>query len=572
MSHFAGILSLHPGTDNSALEQAALKLLAREPSRAIQQLRHGRLWIVVQSLAVWQAPGAEQLPGGLCAVAGDPLLVDSQSDVADPVGSVRELGAALIEGRWQALQGCRGSFAAVGWNGERLLLATDKIGSRPLYWKAERERLVFATSLRLLRSLQAEPESVDEQGLAETLFFGQPLGQRTALAAIQVLCPGQFLRVEHAVKPQDQSYFNLADQTVSPLDYEQAVAELHRVFARAVKRRLQPGIQQAFLSGGLDSRAVVAALVDQGLQVQSFCAAYPGSLDDLVGRQIAARLGTQHLTWHRSPADRVRVALDPFAIYARDHFPSPDGRAQTARAIWSGDGGSVTLGHVYMDEARVELAGQALSADHVRKLFPQLAGRPTRQLSRQRLRQWADSATEGALKALQRTEDAPAERRLFLFYMQNDQARHLYHHFERINESCVELLTPFFDSDFVSLVQSLPIAWFLRHRLYNEWIQGFGCGAGEVYWQPYRSHIPGPHQAPSTTADQWDGSWYGGADVRRSYREIASELLRTREPLATPFMSRSILHLARLRQGLGLGGQEYEVAYARNLVHTLARD
>jgi asparagine synthase (glutamine-hydrolysing) len=572
MSHFAGYLTA--GSQPApAIEQALQGQLARDAERPLQTLREGPLWLATQSVAVWRSTVAEQQAGRVSALVGDPIWLVHEDEAAHPATSAQRLAEALTSNHPEALSACRGSFAALGWDGAQLLLSTDAIGSRPLYWKRERERLLFATSLRLLRALQAEPEQVDEAGLAESLFFGQALGKRTVLAGVQVLMPGQALRARPGQSPELLTWFDLAAVPAQTLDAEATVARLHQVFARAVQRRLLPGPQQAFLSGGLDSRAVVAALVDAGQSVQSFCAAYPGSLDDLVGEQIAQVLGTQHRTWHRSPADRVRVALDPFALYAREHFPAPSGVAGAPRAIWSGDGGSVTLGHVYLSPESVARTAQpGLNADRVRQLFPALAGRPTRQLSRQRLQAWADMATEGALQALQRTADAAPDRRLFLFYMQNDQARHLYHHFERIASSGVELLTPFFDSDFVRLVQSLPIAGFLRHGVYNDWIQRFGCAAGSVYWQPYRNHLPGPHAKPSTIADQWDGSWYGGAEVRRSYRAIAGEVLARRDPLSAPFLSRPLLHLARLRHGLGLAGQEYEVAYARNLVHTLARD
>jgi asparagine synthase (glutamine-hydrolysing) len=221
-----------------------------------------------------------------------------------------------------------------------------------------------------------------------------------------VLRPGHALLVEASGEAREQRYFDLAAVTPRSMPQDEAVPALHGAFSRAVQRRLRAGEQQAFLSGGLDSRAVVAELIDQGQTVRSFCAAYPGSLDDLAGQQIAAHLGTRHHTWHRSPADRVRVALDPFALYARDHFPDPLG--QGARAIWSGDGGSVTLGHVYMNEATVERAAGAIDGGVVRDLFPGLNGRPTRQIARQKLERWADLATDGALQAFGELAHAPA--------------------------------------------------------------------------------------------------------------------------------------------------------------------
>lgn len=575
MSHFAGYLRTHEAAaaDETAVEQALLQAMAHHPDRVVHQHREGRLWLATQEIGWWRDRSASVHAQGLAALVGDPVVVASDSGSADEGHSAQAVGDALVTGRWSRLQEARGSFAALGWcPGEgRLLLATDKIGSRPLYLKREGPRWLFATSIRLLRALQSAPEQADEQGLAETLFFGQPLGDRTAFAGVRVLRPGTVMRLQGAADAEELVYFDLATVRPQPLSYEDGLAALHACFRLAVQRRLRGDAQEAFLSGGLDSRAVVAELIDQGRRVHSFCAAYPDSLDDIVGRQIAAVLGTDHQTWHRSPADRVRVALDPFAVYARAHFRSPVAAPGAARGIWSGDGGSVTLGHVYLKPETVRLAARPLNADTIRQLFPGLGTRPTRQLGSARLKRWTELAIDGALQAFARTETAAPERRLFLFYMQNDQARHLYHHFERIAESGIELITPFFDSDFVSLVSSLPIDWFLRHRLYNDWIAGFGCAAGSVYWQPYRGHLAGPHAKPSTIADQWDATWYRSAEVRRTYREIGRDILNRPEDLATPFLDRWQLRLCLLLNRLGRSDRDYELAFARNLVSTLAK-
>ena len=116
-------------------------------------------------------------------------------------------------------------------------------------------------------------------------------------------------------------------------------------------------------------------------------------------KQVAAAFGTRHVTWHRTPADRILTALDPFAMYAREHFPSSQGAAG-ARRLWSGDGGSVTLGHVYMSSATVEAAGRRLNTDAVRALFPVLRSRPTRQIGRRQTAHLSELATAGALAEL----------------------------------------------------------------------------------------------------------------------------------------------------------------------------
>lgn len=580
MSHFAGLLTAaSAGADaNPAAgieaRRRLLNAMARNPSLVVNEVSDTRFWCAATTVPVWPAAVAQASAGVLGALAGDPVMVDGATP-PNVERSVHQVFEALGQGRFAALAQAKGMFCAAVWNARagRLVLATDALASRPLYYTqaARGGPIAFATSLRLLRVLVgADGERVDEQGFAEQLFFGQALGERTVFRDVKVLTPGQAVVFTDGSSRQSVTH---ADYTATPrldLRYEQASDCLHACFAEAVRRRAIGTRQEAFLSGGMDSRAVVAELVDQGHTLSTFCAAYPDSIDDVVSRQVAQAFGiTRHTTWHRTPAERILVALDPFAIYARDHFPTDSGR--TARGLWSGDGGSVTLGHVYMTEASVALAATVPNADLVRRLFPTLQTRPTRQLSAPETARLAEMATAGAMAELERCSAAEPDRRLFHFYMRNDQARHLYHHYEAIDLSQIELLTPFFDADFVSLVSALPTAWFLNHRIYNDWIQGFRCGAGNHYWQPYRGHLPCPHPNPSTASDQWDNAWYSGPQVRQAYARMAGELLGRDEPLAAPYHSKGLLRLCGLLNRVGVSKYNYEIAYARNLLHTLGR-
>jgi len=569
MTHFAGYLLREGAAPAATAQRAVLDRMARSPGLQVQERSSPRFWIACQTVPAWRSDDTLLSgPDALVAMAGDALMTEGD-EAPTAEQSAARLRAALLGDTPAALAAAQGTFAAAAWDigRQQLTLAVDKVASRCLYVREQADRVSFATSLRLLRALAPDGEAVDEQGLAETLFFGQPLGARTVFQGVRVLRPAQRLRVSGALQVNADTYADMMAPAPAPHEPEAVLERLHQVFARAVRRRLQPGPQEAFLSGGMDSRAVVAALVDAGVPVRSFCTAYAGSIDDVVGRIVAQRFGTAHETWHRTPAERVRIALDPFALYARDHFPPRQPAA--ARQLWSGDGGSVTLGHVYMTRPAVELASGPISADTIRRLFPGLAHRPTRQVAGSKAAAWAEMATAGALEEFRTLQAAAPDRRLFQFYMRNDQARHLYHHFEAIDQSGIELLTPFFDGEFVALVASLPIDGFLYHGVYNEWIKHFRCGAGDIYWQPYRGHQAGPHPSPVVQADQWDGSWYEGADVRRAYREVLDGLLATRHGLAEAYVSRPRLRAIRWLNAAGVSRYNFEIAYARNVVGQL---
>ena len=575
MSHFAGYLrkqvvdSEFISPVERSIQCRTLLALTRNTALNVEQRQDSRFWLAAVSLPTWSASiMVDRREHGLGAVAGDPLFVEAK-EIPLIEASVTKVFEALSAGSIGKLAQTRGMFCAVTWAAScgRLVIATDRLANRSLYYKFERDRFLFATSLRLLRQMTQEHEVVDEQGLAEHLFFGQSLGERTVLGGVKVLMPGQALILERDAPPLTRVYADYTDTVRAALSYDEAESRLHQCFSIAVRRRLSAGRQEAFLSGGLDSRAVVAELIDQGRAIDTFCTAYRDSTDDIVSEQVAAALGTRHVSWHRTPAERVLVALDPFAVYARDHFPSANGPGP--RKLWSGDGGSVTLGHVYMSAASIETAAGPLNADQVRKLFPALRTRPTRQISRQLTTHFSELATAGAMAELSKCQAAAPDRRLFHFYMRNDQARHLYHHLDSIDLTQVELLTPFFDADFVTLVSSLPTAWFLDHKIYNSWITRFHCGAGNIYWQSYPGHLPSPHARPPTASDQWRAEWYSTRAVRSAYSELAATLCARRDRLPFNYASKSVLQICRLLNMAGVTSYNYEISHARNMMNIL---
>lgn len=575
MSHFAGFLrrsdadSESFGSVDREIQGRTLLALSRNTTLKAEQRQDSRFWIAAITVPTWSASiMVERREHGFGVVAGDPLFVEAE-ETPQIQNSVAKVFEALCAGSIGRLVHTRGMFCAVTWAAscDRLVIATDRLANRSLYYKFEHDRFLFATSLRLLRQMTQEQEVVDEQGLAEHLFFGQSLGERTVLGGVKVLVPGQALILQRDAPPLTRVYADYTNTPRAVLSYDEAESRLHQCFSVAVRRRLSAGRQEAFLSGGLDSRAVVAELIDQGQTLDTFCTAYRDSTDDIVSEQVATALGTRHVSWHRTPADRVLVALDPFAVYARDHFPSANGPGP--RKLWSGDGGSVTLGHVYMSAASVETASGALNTDKVRKLFPTLRMRPTRQISRQLTKHFSELATAGAMAELSKCQAAAPDRRLFHFYMRNDQARHLYHHLDSIDLTQIELLTPFFDADFVTLVASLPTAWFLDHKIYNSWINRFHCGAGNIYWQSYPGHLPSPHAMPPSANDQWRAEWYSTRAVRSAYSGLAATLCARRDRLAFDYASKTVLQVCRLLNFAGMERYNYEISHARNMISVL---
>jgi len=302
------------------------------------------------------------------------------------------------------------------------------------------------------------------------------------------------------------------------------VQEAHARFVDAVALRSgADSTTLAFLSGGLDSRAIVTALRDRGLYVHSFNFSPTGSQDEVFGAAFAQRIGTAHTERPIQPTQSMQSVS---AMMNEAWNASPERVARPAERpglVWSGDGGSVTLGHVYLNRAMVD-AARAGDARIAMELSNHGWGSevPRRLLRSDLLASLSEkSPRQGLREELDALHCNDRGRGLHLVLMHNDQRRHLAAHFEGIDLSRLEYQLPFFDSDFVESVLRVPLDFCLGHRLYMQWLRYFPEVVLSVPWQAYPGHEPCPLPMPSGVAYQW------GEEVSRMRRTLERrDLLR----------------------------------------------
>jgi hypothetical protein len=443
-----------------------------------------------------------------------------------------------------------------------LTLAADKLALRPIYVYLTDELCIFATNMRTLQCLVDEPLAPDEQGLAELVFFDQQLGCRTIYRNVCVLRPAELLTIGTSTE-RSAWYFDWSCVPRIEDDDETALSRgLHDAFIAAVRRRLTGGTADAFLSGGLDSRCVVAGLLDCGVTVRTLDISYPSSANAVIARLVAEKFGTEHASVEIEPVQRLWFALTPYAMIATKRA-ARQGR-NLPRTIWGGDGGSVGLGHVYLGKDAVSQAAGEISDESVCRLFPNLNQIRSRLIGKRRGDRLRTLAIEGARAELERTAGAPPDRRLFLYYLLNDQMRHLYGHMEDIDQS-VELISPFFDFDFLQMVVARPVGPFLLHHVYNRWLSEFRAPAAALPWQGYPGHEPCPHPMPGGIRSQWGGGWYHGRRVRRTMDLMIAQILASRDRRIAAYISLPLLFLMRFANLLGSERFNWEVLLAHKL-------
>ena len=194
----------------------------------------------------------------------------------------------------------RGMFAFVLWDARRgkLVLARDRFGIKPLYYWQARGGLAFASEVRSLQALEWFPGRIDRRAVRDYLAFGYVPDPQSIFQSVRKLPPGHVLVWERGRDTRVSSYWSPARPEDTRIDEHEAVRELRRLLSEAVRYHLVADVPLgAFLSGGLDSSAVVAEMTRQlGRRVQTFSIGFeePGFNEAPHAAAVAKALGTEH--------------------------------------------------------------------------------------------------------------------------------------------------------------------------------------------------------------------------------------------------------------------------------------
>lgn len=196
-----------------------------------------------------------------------------------------------------------GMFALALWDAkrERLILARDRLGIKPLYYTEVGGQLAFGSEIKALLTVPQVRASVDATGLRDYLSLGYSVAPHTIFAGINKLPPAHLL-VWTPSGMRTQCYWAPPDTTDETLRQQDWVEALRAELRRAVREHMISDVPiGAFLSGGIDSSAVVALMREHSAApVNTYAIGYGGSgvagyYNELsYASEVATRFGTRH--------------------------------------------------------------------------------------------------------------------------------------------------------------------------------------------------------------------------------------------------------------------------------------
>jgi asparagine synthase (glutamine-hydrolysing) len=197
------------------------------------------------------------------------------------------------------LKRLNGMFALAIWDARRqqVLLARDRLGKKPLAYRHEPGRLLWASELKAILQVPGVMREIDPQALDEYLTYQYVPHPRTIFRGIAKLPPGHYALWRDGrldVQPYWQPDFNLQDDRPA----EEYARELRELLTSSVEMRLQSEVPLgAFLSGGIDSTIIVGLMSQLSAEpVRTFSIGFPVAEFDEThyAREAAQRFGTIH--------------------------------------------------------------------------------------------------------------------------------------------------------------------------------------------------------------------------------------------------------------------------------------
>lgn len=235
-----------------------------------------------------------------------------------------EVIAHLYEERGvDCLEVLQGMFAIALWDGaaERLLLARDRLGVKPLYWAPAGDGLLYASEPGAILASGLVAPRPDPRALLDYLILQYVPPPRTGFEGIRKLAPGERL-VYEAGRARIERYWELDFSRTDSDSEEESLERLDSLLAEATRDRLVADVPLgAFLSGGVDSSLVVSYMAAAGSRVRTFSIDFPeaGFSEGEHARRVAEIYGTEHEDHLLEPAivplvaDAVQHAGEPFA-------------------------------------------------------------------------------------------------------------------------------------------------------------------------------------------------------------------------------------------------------------------
>jgi asparagine synthase (glutamine-hydrolysing) len=237
---------------------------------------------------------------------------------------------AFLEWDTDCFKRLRGMFALAIWGDsrQRLVLARDRVGIKPLYLAERGEDLFFASELKGILIHPEIERRLSLEGLDCFLSMNYVPSPWTLMDGIQKLPPGSWLEWQNG-RINKRVYWRIPEMKPTPMSLEDAKSELDRLLEQSVREHLMSDVPLGiWLSGGIDSTTILHYAVEASRsRLRTFSISFNGySFDEskYIG-EVARQYGTEHEQLDLNPEQDLEGAIRELSYYSDE--PSADSGA-----------------------------------------------------------------------------------------------------------------------------------------------------------------------------------------------------------------------------------------------------
>jgi len=441
-------------------------------------------------------------PDSVTIVAGDPIFRRSLGEVSQDIAKLN--AAAEQPELIELLAQAKGVFAGIKYdkNSCQISLFTDKSGIRPVYYYQLGNLFIFSSLLSFFENLSFVPLEVEFDNLCEQLGFSYIFGNKTPYKKLKRLDSGECLHTTSDGLTIDK-YWDWLKLPIKSNITENDVQEAYQSFDQAIKIRLESDHESiAFLSGGLDSRAICSQVKKHVSNLHTFNFSTQRSQDNEFAKLYAE---ADHLTHHEKQFDTL--SFPNWGQLIADAIKDQHEKLHLStnrNVVWSGDGGSVAMGHVYVYPDVMDALKRGDRKWAIERYFEKRKVLLPLRYFKKRFADKTVGLLEQSLNSqLTAHADEPCSS-MYHYLMNNTVQRHLTAHFETICQHQIEYLLPFVDSDFLEKIYAIPHSEMIHHKFYMRWFKHFPQSSRLTPWQTYPEHEECPLPSPTGLSYQWD--------------------------------------------------------------------
>ncbi|AKB76260.1 Asparagine synthetase (glutamine-hydrolyzing) [Methanosarcina lacustris Z-7289] len=392
-------------------------------------------------------------------------------------------------------------FAIYDCNSHELIICNDRYGLKPLYLCKRDNYLLFSSEIKAILQDQSIKREVNLEAMTEFFSFGYVLGDKTLMEGIKLLPPASVFTYSNA-KSEIKKYWSWNEiKKIDVINEEKIVDELGRLWLQAVERRMQGnGKIGAFLSGGLDSRAIVSAIDSKYLPIHTLTFGKKDCDDYTIAKRVSETLKTKHhfveITAERwfSGIEKTVWITEGFLNVIHQHtWDAVDRMKENSDINLNGFAGDLVVGGSYLSKDFVNIKN---IEDYLNNVFLKMnkgyiGSTCGKEIYNSHMSEILCTSSRNSIEKWIKQEIKTSQDSDYFFL--NNRVRRFTIMGTVSAQTKLENRKPFYDNDFIEFVYSLPNELRSNSYIYNKMlIKFFPATFKFIPWQKTGMPISAP--------------------------------------------------------------------------------